>query len=547
MFTRVLVAALTAVVPRAAVGQYFITTKRVDDGATQHRAEVALRVSQATNDVIVSWMQFVSGSVIHVQYNVSTDGVSFGSPELIPLPSGSDLRSGDPMVVFTADGTGHGGSVANGPPPRFFWLAEKPPGDPQASVAVPVVEDPFTVDKGVLVAGPPPGGGTDLLAIVYAGRYASFCYEWRLRSMVSPPFLSSLPVGPEAAGNQVLNCPPPLPGNKGGPNGAMILRHSPSNPTLVGRWGVAQHWPMSATELRPRATWSDNGVLWQNSVDPADARKPGEEETEPILWFSHTAQQLPEHGPFVLNTPSIASDPRDERIIYMAFLGRTAGSSSGNNIDLFVAKSTDGGRNFSGDPAQLEDPGDRVLRLRDVEDLHDEPGAIQFMPAITVDNGGGVNLVYYTAWPDASSLPEVWKFQVKYARIGEYNSTFPHPFVSSVALTPAFEMASAPVTSTIDNRQFLGDYIMADSRGCEVWAGYVSRHEGGATAAYVSTINLCIDSDTDRDGSLTSADPLLYADYYIAGDPRADLDRNGQIQATDFTRFLASYSCGCNP
>jgi hypothetical protein len=58
---------------------------------------------------------------------------------------------------------------------------------------------------------------------------------------------------------------------------------------------------------------------------------------------------------------------------------------------------------------------------------------------------------------------------------------------------------------------------------------------------------MCTDADVDGDTQVTSSNVDLFATCFAAGDPRADLDRDGQFTAADVSRFNASYACACNP
>lgn len=350
---------------------------------------------------------------------------------------------------------------------------------------------------------------------------------------------------------RVFQLVPTRVGTSGGPNGAVIVRNAQG---IVGRWVVAQHAPHDVTGNpgnhghKPRVTRSpDGGAAWSNSVDLTRAWHPAQSTSEEIKWSYPVPaagdpypQVLPEFGPYVLNTPSLAVDPKVETKMYLAFLGRTSSESGLNtydNIDLMIAQSTDGGVDFSGDPV-----GSNVLHLTD-SDLGDPAGAIQFLPAITVVNSGAVHILYYAAWLEQG----IWTYRVKLATIDAFSVTS-HPSVSHLNLTDVFDMEDGLQGSLSFNRRFFGDYIQVDSMDCEVWGMYVAKLSGEATfGTYVAQVNWCMDSDSNRDGLVTTMDPSVFANYFILNDPRADLNHNSTIEASDVTRFLESYSCACNP
>jgi hypothetical protein len=536
--------------------------KRVspEDGASgsdKHKAEVALAVRRNGNDVMVSWIHFESvgsSGVAVVHYNVSTNGQNFRTdPGAIPFPTplcpNATIRTGDPMVAFAADGRGWVGAL-DGWNQRRFWVASKPPGAAYAQnpreVHLPSTSQ--GVDKGVLFAGSPVGGaGPDYLGLAFTRTYLNPTAK-RLRGVLSPDV--GAVCGEEAVHFRIGQ--EHAEGNEGGPNAALMLRNV--EPGLVGRWVVAYNVGT------PRAVWGNpNTGAWQNSVNPTHYTVPcpapcnNPHTTAPIPgWLSSTF--LAPGGAKTVPFPSMAADPNNGNIIYMVFPANFPEPGMPKNADLVIARSTNAGQDFSRLDLQSEH-GTNVLRLRDI-DLGDEPGIHQFMPAIAVDHHGGVNIVYYTAkpLPDIDVWPPLWEYQVKYARIAEFR-TYPHPSVVSFPLTGTFDLADVPEIPTESCfgsqpqlcTRFLGDYIMADARRCDLYAGYVSQHETGPVHVYVSRITACIEVDFNGDSQVTSADLEQFVSLFAAGNMRADLDRDGQLTIADFDRFQLGYTCACNP
>lgn len=541
---RIVVSGLVvAISSRGAVGQY-VVNHRVDGGSVRHKSEPALRMCGPTKEVMVAWHEHFNPSV-QVHYNVwAIDASGFRTdPGIIP---GTNSQVADPMVAFDSNGMGWVGCF-NRNSPTNFWLAPKTAGAQYVQTAIPIFDQ--NVDKGVLVAGPPPGGGADQLNLFYAWMPQPIPPNdsSRLRGMISPPAPSSFAVGPSG-------------GNHGGPNGAVIVRNQP---TMLGHIVVAyaapEPVPTPAEPLpnvyEPRATRStDGGASWVNSINPTRAAKPSAAaQYEDIVWFRPVPRTtppnadpypnvLPELGPYVFNTPSLAADRSNESTMYMAFLGRTLSTSvltpqNFDNIDLMIAQSIDGGADFSGNPL-----GSQVLHITDA-DLGDPPGSIQFLPAITVDGSGGVHVFYYVAWLDG-----VWKFQVKLATIPVFRVQSPRPTIQFLELTPPFDMEGSPSPSLSDNRRFFGEYIQADSWKCDVWGAFVAREAGQvAVSTFASQVNFCMDADANRDGAVNTLDPSQFAHFYALNDSRADLNHNSLVEAGDITRFLESYSCACNP
>jgi hypothetical protein len=294
---------------------------------------------------------------------------------------------------------------------------------------------------------------------------------------------------------------------------------------------------------------------------------------------------LPQGGPSVLNAPCIAADPRDEQIVYMVFLGRTNSANGGANIDLFIARSDDGGANFSYDDETVPQPGKRVLHLRD-EDLGDPEQSLQFLPSIAVDAWGGVHVLYYVGWKVTVGEAVEWRYQVKMVSLEQFR-VFPHPTNSPNVLS---KLNVHPQNSqhyfTLDHSlvklnklcevptgwKDVGDYnhgIVA--RWCEIYAGFIAPALSGSTydgepRAMVSRIVLDAGRCTENpncyancDGSTIS--PILNINDYVCflqrfaigcdnpQDCYANCDESTTepfLNVSDFSCFLQKFSAGCN-
>jgi hypothetical protein len=195
-------------------------------------------------------------------------------------------------------------------------------------------------------------------------------------------------------------------------------------------------------------------------------------------------------------------------------------------------------------------PEQEVLHLTD-SDLGDPPGSRQIIAAISVDELGGLDIVYYRAG-ETIDPPTAWYYRVKYARIKQFAPR--HPALSTYDLTADFDIIGVQglVSDPQPNQPFnykIGDYCSIDTRGCEVYIGYMSRHEGGPLAVYVTKMLLdCNDAaDVNSDQLLNSLDPLAFADGYATGSAVADVNHDMQVDMLDISRFFEAYACGCNP
>jgi hypothetical protein len=188
-------------------------------------------------------------------------------------------------------------------------------------------------------------------------------------------------------------------------------------------------------------------------------------------------------------------------------------------MDILIARSIDGGATF---------PADQVLHIRD-QDLGDALNARQVLPAITVDSNGGVNLVCYSVTNPTDSVPPIYVYQPKYARVASFLPTYPHPTIIWLPLATPFDMQ----VTGLPRPEFIGDYVMIDARGCTVYVGFASRHEGGAVSVYVSKIQVsqtcAVAADVNVDEQVNTTDASVYSAWFAAGDPRADLNHDGAV------------------
>src|SRR5262249_26110665 len=218
------------------------------------------------------------------------------------------------------------------------------------------------------------------------------------------------------------------------PNGALILRGGGSN----GQWVVGQYFHTTSDEtnspVRPGSPYSTDGAApWHYSadLDPQNSEKIDNSGTEQIHWEQPWDGDDPTWtaaGPAVFDDfPLIAADPSNSSLVYMVFTGR-ADSETTTNIDIFIAKSTDGGQSFAGPTAEAN--GTHVVRLTDTDlgdhQSGDSVGAVQFHPSIAVDQWGVIHVLYYVAWwvpPTCDDCVGYWKYKVRLAHIPSISFT----------------------------------------------------------------------------------------------------------------------------
>lgn len=301
----------------------------------------------------------------------------------------------------------------------------------------------------------------------------------------------------------------------------------PSGP-FAGRLVVAftpmatSNYPIAAFVNPPSVTWYDwTSGQWQArvdlvqmTVDPASRILPLSDDDVP--------------GSFPIRAfPSMAVDPTNASSVYITFAGTVDASVPDRNLDLFIARSTDGGSSFG---------FSNRLRVTDSM-LGDGAGTDQFMPSIWVDGFGGVNLLYYRVGvptTDSDMFPFV---QAMYARFAQFQG----PLTANPSVIPLSPLFQPPTTL---GGQHMGDYCMIAGTGCLLFPCFISTHEGSSNF-YVSRISLC-KADVDSDGYVNPpADANQFASAFINAQPAADIDGNGVIDASDVVLVQQALTCGC--
>jgi hypothetical protein len=191
--------------------------------------------------------------------------------------------------------------------------------------------------------------------------------------------------------------------------------------------------------------------------------------------------------------------------VYVAFVGSVYNDQTHNtNVDIFIARSTNGGRTF---------PLDQRFRLMDSSlALTDTPVPChQFQPSICIDDNGGINLMF-ASMEVPSSPTSAAPVAIGYAR---WNPG------SSLANAPDFKSTFA-VPSLLDIGIAQNEYHMLAASQCFVHAVYTKVDAAGVTGVYYRRIAIPCPptADIDGDGSLTVADPTHFAVLWAAGQRR---------------------------
>jgi hypothetical protein len=523
-----------------------------------HDVECALAVSKTRPEVAVLWMhgQQPPNDVFHsyVRYNVSLDGNAFvpGAAADLPGPE-SGRETTDPMAGSDNTGLWGGSLDGEGDGSRGFWVSRWDPTPAQ-------LVDPVLVqfasgegpDKPALAFGPALSPDTgERMHLIFSRGYAPDGDD-QMHGLTSsssplgdvwPDPSTNFPVGPDTNGTVGQGVAP------------IVVQSSTlrSGPRMVVAYNPSFH---TFYEL-PKATW-DDGAGWSTPAGPDHFIDPGT--GLPTLILGTPVSPAPG---LIYQFPSIAHDPRSVVVInpdytyysadsvYLVFSGVVSGS---DNIDLFIALSTDGGATF---------PQEHVLHVLD-SDLGDASGVMQLRPAVTVDPDGGVDIVYLAVSPQGVEDTPPWRYQGKFLRITNFmhveHEALPQTLVH-LDLAPQYDLTG--VVGFDFDQVGLGHYLSIDSRDCGIYAGFPSRHENTSDSSrpvsmYVSRIQYCgpdLTCYANCDASTTT--PLLnvndftcFLQAYAIGEPYANCDGSTtqpELNVQDFTCFLQKFGMGCSP
>ncbi len=297
---------------------------------------------------------------------------------------------------------------------------------------------------------------------------------------------------------------------------------------------------------RPYVVYSDDGIDWQ----PDDGFNPIRIGNDPSIEASTTKVTGSGDTPFKVDrrnhAPSIAVDhaPTPDEV-YVAFCARAATGST--NTDIYISRSLNADTNISfPGPSNSEflHLTDALLGITGGDD-----GADQFVPAIAIDQCGGVNLMFYDNRHDCDGVnaSKEW-VDVYYARITGFGTTTPSVFQARLTPNPI------RVDHLGDNPHdplFLGDYhnLTVSGDGKTIYAAYIARDaadpEHGRTVCYLHRINInCAGplSDFNGDGEVTQGDADTFAAAWAAGRGEADVDLDWRVEPADLQDFLLTHS-----
>jgi hypothetical protein len=245
------------------------------------------------------------------------------------------------------------------------------------------------------------------------------------------------------------------------------------------------------------------------------------------------ALAIPNLGFRVRGLPSVATDPRDTRVVYVAFPARRQDPMTlqvDTRSDIYIAVSFDGGATF---------PNDFTYRITDTQlQLPGESDpSLESMPSIAVDHTGGIILLFARTDDPASTDPATASLRV--ARWSGLNVLHNNPgFLYELASFPV-GTGYQPVVGAAGN-----DYHMVATSNCWFWTGY-SRPLNGVPHIFVRRFEhslTCSRADFDGNNVVDSADLAGFMAAYSIGAPEADINEDEQITTLDPIDFITEYA-----
>lgn len=439
--------------------------------------ETAIALSRTNPNEFIAAVLCGQAPLCEVHYAIATTTNSNGTPNIVTRatldhPTCCFGGTGvDPFVAAAADGRLFiGGQNTNPSLGGGYYVAQKAPNATtlDASLAA-LCEGGFQFDKPLAAIGPisssDPAERFVLAFSLQSDGYRLTERRWNMT--LGSPACSASWTEPRLGIN-----PPDLQVPEIGYPGLgvmpVVLRNTINAPLRVGRIVVASCPPPPFGQLPFVMYLNPGATQWTppNSTIPLmEYNNAGVATTiQPIDSTQHVPAQIR-----VTNHPSIAFNSSNGDEVYVAFAGR-AGSTTAN-VDLFIAKSTNGGETFT---------FDNTLRLTDdhlymTTDARVETD--QWQPSIGVDPWGGIHILYYSSTsPDTSTIATAL-FQVRYAYIPTFAGILSqNPAVRS--LSPPYSMNVMPVPTLGDPGL---DYHQLSVNGCVTAVCYMTTEEGTST------------------------------------------------------------------
>jgi hypothetical protein len=222
--------------------------------------------------------------------------------------------------------------------------------------------------------------------------------------------------------------------------------------------------------------------------------------------------------------PHACIDPGNPDHVVVIFCGRLV--DQGSNMDVFVSESTNAGLTF---------PFDQTYHISDAmagDDAHAGMESDEFMPSVSMDVYGGVNILVRQSFDPDSTPAGAATVHVVYLR-------WPGMAALRAGLTPfRYTFSGAFLAPGPDD-----DFHTITSRGCWVYPAWASQ-ETGNWEVYTTRIlvGVCAVADYDADGQVTTNDPAAFNSGFSTGEAAADIDRDEWLTTRDVVEYLDAYS-----
>jgi hypothetical protein len=212
--------------------------------------------------------------------------------------------------------------------------------------------------------------------------------------------------------------------------------------------------------------------------------------------------------------------------VYVACCGHDPDDTDPHLVDIYLARSTDGGRTFT--------PSNTIKLTHALPPPYD--GTHQIRPSIAVDNCGAVNVFFYQ-YHATDLINHNHTYEPRYLRIPSFPST-----------SGIFQASLGP-TFPVHENEFMGDYDRMTCTGTEVYIPHTGKDANGIWNVYLSRVSVCppVVADVNVDSAVTAVDATTFMEWFGNGDTRADLNHDGLIDTADVALFCTSYTCVCNP
>jgi hypothetical protein len=280
----------------------------------------------------------------------------------------------------------------------------------------------------------------------------------------------------------------------------------------VGDFGGLPAWMFS----------EDAGLSWSGSLMLPPNDPPTYHGSKPMGHLPSSSSGVrPNFRP--TSFPSIDTSPFDRKTVAIAFCGIDA--TAPDDVDIFIAVSTDGGKSFD---------SDRLYRLLDsqISTSTDGTGLMQqAMPAIKFDGEGGLNLVFVNA-RDIDAIGGATRATIRYVRFADAGESSLTGAAQAVQdLSPLFTLGSSLKIGLNHN-----DYLMIDGAGDWLYAAYARTTDSTPDVGSIFAVRIaacpCAIADANGDGDVTGDDMVAFASAAVRGKPGADADLNGTVTGT---------------